>query len=152
MSRKQKGRQGKNLKSERFQRLRKAVHNARTFLSKRYVYSGLLGGFLWMFSAPLVITALLGSLDESSLWVVRLAFFPLILSSLLIDTIIAGSASYPRIWLVIFGFSFLISMLLGLSITYSIHKFRKRTKKTQLTPNLERSRSKADKEIRVSDA
>jgi hypothetical protein len=129
MSRRQKERQGKNLKSEGFQRLRKAVRKAMAFLSKRYVYSGLLGGFLWMFSAPFVITALLGSLDESSLWVVRLAFFPLILSSLLIDTIIAGSASHPRLWIVIFGFSFLISMLLGLGITYSIHRFRERTKK-----------------------
>jgi hypothetical protein len=141
MSRKQKGRQGKHLNSGRFQPLRKAVHKARAFLSKRYVYSGLLGGFLWMFSAPFIITALLGLLDESSVWVIQLAFFPLMLSSLLIDTIIAGSVSYHRVWLVIFGFSFLISMLLGLSITYSIHRFRERTKKPQLAPNLERRRS-----------
>jgi hypothetical protein len=141
MSRKQKGNQGKNLNGERFQRLRKATHKARTFLSKRYAYSGLLGGFLWMFSAPFIITALLGSLDESSPWVVQLAFFPLILSSTLIDTIIAGSVSHPRVWLAILGFSFLISMLLGLSITYSIHRFREHTKKSRLAQNLECRRS-----------
>ena len=128
MSRKQKGRQGKNLKSERFQRVRKAVHKTRAFLSKRYVYSGLLGGFLWMFSAPFLITVLLGLLDESSVWVVQLAFFPLMLSSLIIDTIIADSVYYPRVWLIIFGFSFLISMFLVLSVTYSFHRFRARTK------------------------
>jgi hypothetical protein len=128
MSRKQKRKQGANLKSGRFQRLRKAVHKARAFLSKRYVYSGLLGGFLWMFSAPFIITALLGLLDESSVWVIQLAFFPLMLSSLIIETIIADSVSYPRVWLIIFGFSFLISTLLGLSIAYSIHRLRARTK------------------------
>lgn len=128
MSRKQKGRQGKNLKGERFQRVRKAVHKTRAFLSKRYVYSGLLGGFLWMFSAPFLITVLLGLLDESSVWVVQLAFFPLMLSSLIIDTIIADSVYYPRVWLIIFGFSFLISMFLVLSVTYSFHRFRARTK------------------------
>ena len=140
MSRKHKGRQEKNLNSEEFQRLRKALHEATAFLSKRYVYSGLLGGFLWMFSAPLIIIILQRLLDESSPWVAQLAFFPLILSSLLIDTIIADSASYPRLWAVILGFSFLISMLLGLCITYSIHKFRER-KKIQPVPNLEHRKS-----------
>lgn len=140
MSRKHKGRQEKNLNSEGFQRLRKAVHEARAFLSKRYVYSGLLGGFLWMFSAPLIIIILQRLLDESSPWVAQLAFFPLILSSLLIDTIIPDSVSYPRLWVVILGFSFLISMLLGLGITYSIHKFRER-KKLQPAPNSEHKRS-----------
>jgi hypothetical protein len=149
MSRKQKGRQGKHLNSGRFQPLRKAVHKARAFLSKRYVYSGLLGGFLWMFSAPFIITALLGLLDESSVWVIQLAFFPLMLSSLIIETIIADSVSYPRVWLIIFGFSFLISTLLGLSIAYSIHRLRARTKKSRLAPNQSVGGAKRIKKLRV---
>ncbi|MCK4474833.1 hypothetical protein KAU30_03230, partial [Candidatus Bathyarchaeota archaeon] len=75
------------MRSERIQRLRIAVHKARVFLSKPYVYSGLLGGFLWMISAPFIITTVQGLLDESSVWVVQLAFFPLILSSLIIGTL-----------------------------------------------------------------
>ena len=128
MSRKSKEHQKKNLSSVRIQRLRRAVHNARAFLGKRYVYSGLLGGFLWMISAPFIITTVQGSLDESSVWVIQLAFFPLILSSLIIDTLIANSVYYPGVWLIIFGFSFLLSMLLGLGVTYSIHRFRTRAK------------------------
>lgn len=128
MSRKSEERQKKNLSSGWIQRLRRALHNVRAFLCRRYVYSGLLGGFLWMISAPLIITAVQGSLDESSVWVVQLAFFPLVLSSLIIDTLIANSVYYSGVWLVIFGFSFLLSMLLGLGVTYSIHRFRTRAK------------------------
>lgn len=78
-----------------------------------------------MISAPFVITAILGLLDE---WVLQLAFFPLTLSSLIVDTMIADSVYYPGVWLIIFGFSFLISMLLGLGVTYSIHRFHTRAK------------------------
>lgn len=81
-----------------------------------------------MVSAPFIITTVQGSLDESSVWVVQLAFFPLILSSLIIDTLIANSVYYPGVWLIIFGFSFLLSMLLGLGITYFIHRFHTRAK------------------------
>ena len=128
VSRRSKEHQKKNLSSGWIQRLRRAVHNAGAFLGRRYVYSGLLGGFLWMFSAPFVITAVQGSLDESSVWMVQLAFFPLILSSLIIDTLIANSVYYLGVWLIIFGFSFLLSMLFGLGVTYSIHRFRTRAK------------------------
>lgn len=144
MSRKSKERQGKNLRSERIQRLRIAVHKARVFLSKPYVYSGLLGGFLWMISAPFIITTVQGLLDE---WVVQLAFFPLILSSLIIDTLIANSVYYPRVLLIIFGLSFIISMPLGLGVTYSIHRFRTRAKTAVRSKNRVQEKQ-ADKELK----
>lgn len=147
MSRKSKERQGKNLRSERIQRLRIAVHKARVFLSKPYVYSGLLGGFLWMISAPFIITTVQGLLDESSVWVVQLAFFPLILSSLIIGTLIKDSVYDPRGWLIIFGFSFLLSMLLGLGVTYSIHRFRTRAKTAVRSKNRVQEKQ-ADKELK----
>ena len=100
-----------------------------------------------MISAPFIITTVQGLLDESSVWVVQLAFFPLILSSLIIGTLIKDSVYDPRGWLIIFGFSFLLSMLLGLGVTYSIHRFRTRAKTAVRSKNRVQEKQ-ADKELK----
>ena len=114
--------QGKVVESGKLQMLRKAVGKVIDFLRQRYIWLGLTIGFLWMLSAPVIITifqGFLGDYVQEFTWVVQVVFFPLSLSSLIIT-----HATAPGAWIIMYGFSFVISMFFCLSITCIIHIVR----------------------------
>jgi hypothetical protein len=68
---------GKDSKKRKFQRLKEAIKKCTNFFSRRHIWSDLLAGFLWTFSAPFVLTAFspsFQSLPEEAMWIF---FFPL---------------------------------------------------------------------------
>jgi len=122
MSKKLKTSQEKTAESGKFQRLRKIIDKAKAFLNQRYVWLSLTVGFLWMFSAPIVITIFqraLGNSIDSFFWIFQAVFFPFILASLIIT-----DATAPGVWVIIYLLSFAISMCLCLTLAYIIHRLR----------------------------
>jgi hypothetical protein len=78
---------GKDSKKGKFQRLKGAIKKFTGFFGRRHIWSGLLAGFLWAFSAPFVLTAFspsFQSLPEEAIWIF---FFPLKSSFTLMDWI-----------------------------------------------------------------
>lgn len=126
MSKGSKKAQGKIVESGKLRMLRKVIRKAKGFLSQRYVWLSLTAGFLWMLSAPFIITlfqGFLGDFLKTFTWIFQAAFFPLTFSSLIFTDVTA-----PEVWIVIYGFSFVISMLFCLGIAYIIHRIRTRIK------------------------
>ena len=122
MPRKSKKIQGKVVESGKLQMLRKAVGKVTGFLGQRYVWLGLTVGFFWMLSAPFIITifqGFLGDYAQGFTWIVQVVFFPLSLSLLIIT-----HATAPGAWIIMYGFSFVISMFFCLSIACIIHRVR----------------------------
>lgn len=120
MSKKLKTSQEKTAESGKFQRLRKIVDKAKAFLNQRYVWLSLTAGFLWMFSAPIVITIFQGALGDSIdsfIWIFQAIFFPFTFASLIIT-----DATAPGVWVIIYLLSFVISMCLCLTLAYIIHR------------------------------
>jgi len=120
MSRKSKKAQRKIKENERLQTLRKVVHKVKGFLSQRYVWLSLTVGFLWMLSIPFILTIIQeiwGDYIERFAWIFQVTFFPLKLSLL-----IFADATVPEVWMIVYGFSFVISMLFCLSVAYVIHR------------------------------
>jgi len=122
MSRKSKKAQRRIEENERLQMLGKVIRKAKGFLSQRYVWLSLTVGFLWMLSFPFILTILQGiwgDYIERFAWIFQVTFFPLKLSLL-----IFADATVPGVWMVMYGFSFVISMLFCLSVAYIIHRVR----------------------------
>jgi len=106
----------------RLQTLKKLMRRVKGFLSQRYVWLSLTFGFLWMLSVPIIATILQGVLGDSIqdfTWIFGLVFFPFTLSSMIITDVFVSSD-----WVIIYGFSFVISMLFCLCIAYVIHEVR----------------------------
>lgn len=122
MSRKSKKAQRRIEENERLQMLGKVIRKAKGFLSQRYVWLSLTVGFLWMLSLPFILTILQGiwgDYIERFAWIFQVTFFPLNLSLL-----IFADATVPGVWMIMYGFSFVISMLFCLSVAYIIHRVR----------------------------
>jgi len=110
----------------RLQTLKKLMRRVKGFLSQRYVWLSLTFGFLWMLSVPIIATILQGVLGDSIqdfTWIFGLVFFPFMLSSMIITDVFVSSD-----WVIIYGFSFVISMLFCLSIAYIVHRVCTRIK------------------------
>jgi hypothetical protein len=112
---------GKDSKKGKLQRLKGAIKEFTIFFGRRHIWSGLLAGFLWAFSAPFVLTAFLSSFQgfpQEAIWVF---FFPLKSSFTLMDWIGGPDAIDPfLLWIV----SMFVGMFLGVVSTYSIHRIR----------------------------
>lgn len=121
MSRKSKKAQRKIGESGKLQMLSKVARKTKGFLSQRYVWSSLTAGFLWMLSTPFIITIFQGFLSNFTkfTWIFQTAFFPLTLSSRIFTDVTA-----LEVWIIIYGFSFVISMSFCLSVAYVIHRVR----------------------------
>jgi len=95
------------------------------FLGRRYIWSGLLAGFLWTFPMPFVLTAFLSSLQnlpEGAIWIL---FFPLKLSFLLTDWMMKSELVDPISWTFILWItSIFVGMFIGVVFTYSAHLIR----------------------------
>jgi len=105
----------------RFQRLMGSVRKVTNFLSRRHIWSGLLAGFLWAFSAPFVLTSF-PNFSEETMWIF---FFPLKLSlhstQWISDLQLVDPYSYILILLTL---SIFVGMLMGVILTYGIHRIR----------------------------
>lgn len=115
----------KKVKKRRFQNLKNTVMKFLNFLSKRYVWSGLLVGFLWSFPAPFILTIFLSTFQnfpQEAIWII---FFPLKASFQLTQWIMNPELVDPFSWILILWFiSVLIGTFSGMTFTYSIHKIR----------------------------
>ena len=108
---------GKDSKKGKFQRLKEAIKKFTNFFSRRHIWSGLLAGFLWAFSAPFLLIAF-QNLPEEALWIF---FFPIKSSFTLMDWILGRDIIDPvLLWIV----SVFVGMFLGVVFTYSIHRIR----------------------------
>jgi len=110
------------VESGKLQTLKKLMRRVKGFLSQRYVWLSLTVGFLWMLSIPIILTILQGVLGDSIqdfTWIFGLVFFPFTLSSMIITDVSVSSA-----WVMIYGFSFVISMLFCFCVAYVIHEVR----------------------------
>ena len=109
------------VESGTLQTLKKPMRRVKGFLSQRYVWLSLTVGFLWMLSVPFILTILQGILGDSIqdfTWIFGLVFFPFTLSSMIFDVFVSGG------WAMIYGFSFVISMLFCFCAAYVIHEVR----------------------------
>jgi len=109
------------VESGKLQPLKKLIRRAKGFLSQRYVWLSLTVGFLWMLSVPIIGTILQGAFGYSIqdfTWIFGLVFFPFMLSAMIFE-VFASSA-----WIMIYGFSFVISMLFCFCVAYVIHEVR----------------------------
>ncbi|MEA2090308.1 MAG: hypothetical protein U9O89_06095 [Thermoproteota archaeon] len=100
------------------------------FLSKRYVWIGLLLGFLWMFPAPFVLYTFLDWFkSQQNAWII---FFPLRLSTFIFELFVSLKAAGPggvfAVWMV----ATVIGMLLGLAAGYVVRKLWLRSKRDNI--------------------
>jgi len=95
------------------------------FLGRRYIWSGLLAGFLWTFPMPFVLTVFLSSfqnLPEEAMWIL---FFPFKLSFLLTDWMMKSELVDPISWtLILWIMSVFVGMFIGVVFTYNVHLIR----------------------------
>jgi hypothetical protein len=115
----------KNSKKEkkvRFQRVRKVIGKFMNFLGRRHIWSGLLAGFLWAFLGPFVLNALHSANWNLSLEALWIFFFP-ITSALYLLGLIMDTQQYIDA-VVLWGLSMIIGMIIGVAVTYSIHRIR----------------------------
>lgn len=104
-------------------KLKKPIRRIRDFFSQRYVWLSLTVGFLWILSIPFILTSFQGFLGdriEQFNWIFQTIYFPLTLSIYLLLDIVP-----TELWIVFYGFAFVISMPLCLCIAYIIHKVRR---------------------------
>ena len=114
----------KKAKTSKLQRLKGAITKFLNFLSRRYIWSGLLAGFLWSFPAPFIITIFFSTfqnLPQEALWII---FFPLEASFQLTKWIVNLELADPSIWIILWFVSILIGIFSGVTFTYSIHRIR----------------------------
>ena len=107
------------------ERLKRPVRKVRDFFSQRYVWLSLTVGFLWMLSAPFILTLALGFLSngiEQLSWIFQAIYFPLTLSSYLLSDIVP-----LEMWIVVYGFAFVLSMLFCFCVAYILHRVRRST-------------------------
>ena len=108
----------------RFQQLKGVIKKFTGFLSRRYIWSGLLAGFLWAFSAPFLLTAFspfFECLPKEVLWVF---LFPLKSSLKLTYLVVDLDHADPGVWILLWIVSVFVGMFLGVVFTYSIHQIR----------------------------
>ena len=98
------------------------VAQIKNFLGRRYIWSGLIIGFLWSFFTPFVLTIFLQAfltLSENVKWIL---FFPLKLSFIMTEGIINLDLIDPTSWIFILWItSILVGMFVCVIITYIIH-------------------------------
>lgn len=114
--------QRKNGEDGILQILKKSMHKAKAFLSQRHVWLSLTIGFLWMASAPFAITfcqEYMSDFVDTYTWIILTAFFPFTFSSMMFV-----SVTVANVWIIIYGFSFMISMIFCLSVSHIAHKVR----------------------------
>ena len=109
----------------RFQQLKGIIKKFTGFLSRRYIWSGLLAGFLWAFSAPFLLSVFFSffeNLPEKAIWIL---FFPLELSDWLTQWILDLGFVDPVSWIfILLIVSLFVGMFLGVVFTYSVHRIR----------------------------
>jgi hypothetical protein len=104
------------------QRISGLIDRFERILNIRYVWLGLIAGFLWSFPAPFILYAIASanwSLPYEAVWVV---FFP-ITSSVYMVRWIVGPEGYINFFL-LWIFSIAVGMIISLAIAYSIHRIR----------------------------
>jgi hypothetical protein len=111
----------KNQKKGKLQQLKGIIKKITNFLGRRHIWSGLIAGFLWAFSAPFVLTvfsSFFDNLPKEAIWTL---FFPLKLSFTLMSWMSSPETiDALSVWMA----SILIGMFLGVVFTYSIHRIR----------------------------
>ena len=115
---------GKDSKKGKFQRLKGAIKKFTDFFGRRHIWSGLLAGFLWAFSAPFLLTAFspfFESLPKEVLWVF---LFPLKSSFELTYRVVDLEHADSGVWILVWIVSVFVGMFLGVVFTYSIHRIR----------------------------
>lgn len=108
----------------------RGVDRINLFLSKRYVWIGLLLGFLWVFPAPFVLFTFLDWFkSQQNAWMI---FFPLRLSMFIFELFVSleatGAGGVFAVWIV----ATVIGMLLGLAAGYVVHKLWVRNKRNNV--------------------
>ncbi|MGB9671644.1 MAG: hypothetical protein ACPL0C_04880 [Candidatus Bathyarchaeales archaeon] len=88
-------------------------------LGKRYIWSGLLLGFVWSFSTPFILTIFQESLQQFPQEAIYALFFPMA-SALYILSAIAGPEGYVDP-LLLWSLSIIIGVIIGVIITYCAH-------------------------------
>jgi ABC-type glycerol-3-phosphate transport system permease component len=114
----------KKEKKERFQRIKGPIKKFARFIGRRHIWSGLLAGFLWAFSAPFLVTASPSVLDlpEAAKWIL---FFPLELSFWSTEWVPSSGFADISSWaIMVLTVSIFVGMFLGVVFTYSIHRVR----------------------------
>lgn len=122
MSRKSGKAQRKSREDGIRQILKKSMHKVKAFLSQPHVWLSLTAGFLWMVSAPFVITfcqECMSDFVDTYAWILLTAFFPFTFSSMMFTGV-----TVPNVWVIVYGFSFMISMIFCLSVSHIAHKVR----------------------------
>lgn len=110
------------------EKLAKFLRRGKVFLGQCYVRWSLTVGFLWMLSTPFIVTIFqrfLGNFIEIFTWIFQAVYFPITISSM----IFAGM-SVPGVWMIVYGFSFVISMCFCLATAHIIHRYRTKICKT----------------------
>jgi hypothetical protein len=106
------------------QRIWSIIKEFVNFLSKRYIWPGLLAGFLWSFSAPFILHALSlahWNVPQEAVWTL---FFPITSSlQVMYGLGLVGPDGYIDI-LFLWGLSIIVGMIIGVVITYGIHRIR----------------------------
>jgi hypothetical protein len=112
----------KKEKKIRFQRARKVIGKFMNFLGRRHIWSGLLAGFLWAFPEPFVLYTLHSANWNLSLEALWIFFFPITSSLYLLSSIMDTQQYVDAV--VLWGLSMIIGMIIGVAVTYSIHRIR----------------------------
>jgi hypothetical protein len=102
-----------NTEKQKSQGFKSHIKGFFNFLSRRYVWSGLLAGIIWMFSALFVSTVF--SLPRG---VVQVLFFPVIIITIAVWIVGIGPIDvFPLLTIAMF-----LSMFLGVIFTYFVHR------------------------------
>ena len=98
----------------------RALDGVNRFLSKRYVWVGLLLGFLWMFPAPFLIFMFLDWFQsQQNAWMI---FFPLYFSLSIFELFGSLEAAESGGILAVWVTATVIGMLFGLVVGFVIHR------------------------------
>jgi len=115
----------KEVKKQKLLRLKQCMKKFVNFLSRRHIWSGLLAGFLWAFSAPFIITAFFESLQNIPQRAIWILFFPLMLSELLTRWMVNLELVDQLSWsFILWVVSIFVGMFLGVFFTCGVHRIR----------------------------
>jgi FtsH-binding integral membrane protein len=109
-------------KTSKNSRLTNTFKSLMTLLRKRYIWAGLLLGFVWSFSTPFILTAFQESLHQFPQEAIYALFFPMTLALYTIVSIVGPEGYIDP--LLLWGFSIIIGMIIGVIITYFAHLTR----------------------------
>ncbi len=106
------------------QRLWSVIKGFVNFLTRPYIWSGLLIGFIWSFPAPFILYTFASTLSNFPQEVRWALFFPITSSLQLMYRLGLARPDGDFDIFLLWGLSIIIGMIIGVAITYSIHRIR----------------------------